>query len=80
MAQSGLTKLVHCALRDVGKRCYTIGKHQQRALSYVVPIATTTSISHNHAAKALLWNAGHNKHLYSTDATSIITRIKQHLN
>ncbi|XP_065364880.1 mitochondrial import inner membrane translocase subunit TIM50-C-like [Calliphora vicina] len=69
MSQSGLTKLVHCALRDVGKRCYTIGKQQQRALSYVVPLATTTSISHNHAAKALLWNAGHNKHLYSTDTT-----------
>ncbi|XP_023298765.2 mitochondrial import inner membrane translocase subunit TIM50-C-like [Lucilia cuprina] len=68
MAQSGLTKLVHSVLRDVGKQCCTIGKYQQRALSYVVPLATT-SICHNHAAKALLWNAGNNKYLYSTDAT-----------
>lgn len=70
MAQSGLTKLVHRALRDVGKLSYKIGKQQQRALSYVVPLATTSTISHNHAAKSLLWNSGNNKYLFSTDATS----------
>lgn len=74
MAQSGVAKLVRHALNDVGRRTYLasgLGKQQQqRALSYAVPIATATSICHNHAAKALLWNSGHKKYLYSTDTTS----------
>lgn len=72
MAQSGVTKLARYALKDVGSRTYLaglLGKQQQRALSYTVPIAMTTSVGHNHAAKALLWNSGRKKYLYSTDST-----------
>lgn len=63
MAQSGLTKVLRYTLQHIGKRCYTSG-------SVAVPLVTTSSISYNHAAKALLWNSGHKKYMYSTDSTS----------
>lgn len=79
MAQSGVTKVVRCALKDVGKRSYLtdlLGNQQRRAISYTVPLATTTSLSHNHAAKANLWNSGYQKQLFSTETSSKFKKYK----